>query len=133
MLDIYPTLLDLCNLPPNIKNEGKSLKPLLENSNIKEEYYAVTTYGRNNHAVVSDQFRYIRYEDGTEELYDHTQDPNEWQNIAKDTVYNRVVQMHRQRLPQHNALWTPKGKNNSVNTYFEKQRAEQTNKQGENN
>ncbi len=133
MLDIYPTLLDLCHLPPNVKNEGKSLKPLLEGSNIKEEYYAVTTYGRNNHAVVSDQFRYIRYEDGTEELYDHMQDPNEWQNIANDTMNTKVVQMHRQRLPQHNALWAPNGKNNSVNAYFEKQRAEQSNKQEENN
>lgn len=130
MLDIYPTLLDLCNLPPNTMNEGKSLKPLLENSNLDDENFAVTTYGRNNHAVVSEQFRYIRYEDGSAELYDHTNDPNEWRNIANDTAYSAIIQRHRQRLPERNALWTLNGKSNSVNTYFEKQRDGQSNKQG---
>ena len=130
MLDIYPTLLDLCNLAPNPMNEGKSLKPLLQNSNTNDEYFAVTTYGRNNHAVISEQFRYIRYEDGSEELYDHTNDPNEWHNIANDTAYSAIIQMHRQRLPERNVLWTLNGKNNSVNNYFEKQRAEQSYKPG---
>jgi arylsulfatase A-like enzyme len=130
MLDIYPTLLDLCNLPPNTKNEGKSLKSMIENTNLNDEYFAVTTYGRNNHAVVSEQYRYIRYENGAEELYDHANDPNEWQNIANDTANSTIIQMHRQKLPIRNALWTLNGKNNSVNTYFEKQRAEQSYQQG---
>jgi arylsulfatase A-like enzyme len=130
MLDIYPTLLDLCGLPPNTRNEGKSLKPLLENTQLNDEYFAVTTYGRNNHAVVSRRYRYIHYENGAEELYDHENDPNEWQNIANDITNSAIIQMHRQRLPERNALWTLSGKNNSVNTYFEKQRAEQSYKQG---
>jgi arylsulfatase A-like enzyme len=126
MLDIYPTLLDLCHLPPNARNEGKSLKPLLENSNTNNEYFAVTTYGRNNHAVVSEQYRYIGFEDGSEEFYNHMNDPNEWQNVVTDTTYSTIIKKHRQRLPVRNSLWTLSGKNNSVNTYFEKQRKEQS-------
>lgn len=129
MLDIYPTLIDLCNLPSYTRNEGKSLGPLLENSDLDDKYYAITTYGRNNHAVVSEQYRYISYEDGSEELYDHTNDPNEWYNLAKDTTYRTIVQENKSRLPKINALWSPNTKN-TVNAYFEKQYSEQSDKQG---
>jgi arylsulfatase A-like enzyme len=69
MLDIYPNLVTLCGLPANHQNEGKSLKTLIQNPNSNSENYAITTYGRNNHAVVSGSYRYIHYEDGSEELY----------------------------------------------------------------
>ncbi len=127
LLDIYPTLLDLCNLPSNPRNEGKSLRPLMENLNTDTGFFAITSYGRNNHAIVSEQFRYISYEDGSEELYDHINDPNEWYNLAKDPTYQKVIEENKIKLPTFNALWSQKTKN-TVNEYFEKQFAEQHNK-----
>ncbi len=66
MLSIYPTLLDLCGLPPYERNEGKSLLPEMLQATSTAEAYAITTFGMHNHAVRSDHFRYIQYEDGGE-------------------------------------------------------------------
>ena len=82
LLSIYPTLIDLCGLPANSKLEGVSLRPLLENPNADWGHVAVSTLGQNNHAVRDQRWRYIRYADGSEELYDHQTDPNEWNNLA---------------------------------------------------
>ncbi|MCP4849349.1 MAG: sulfatase [Verrucomicrobiaceae bacterium] len=100
LIDIYPTLIDLCGLQENQALEGRSLVPLLADPGAKWTRPALTTYGRNNHAVRTPQWRYIRYADGSEELYDHSKDPNEWTNLAGQ--------------PQHVALkkelagWFPK-------------------------
>ena len=48
------------------------------------------TYGKGNHAVRDDRWRYIRYADGSEELYDHDKDPNEWANLAKNPEYDEI-------------------------------------------
>ena len=110
MLDIYPTLLDLCGLPVNNKNEGKSLVPMLENPDTDAGSFAICTYRRNNHAVVSGQFRYIQYEDRSEEFYDHASDPNEWKNLAGDTLYAVNIGEMKKQLPETNALPTLKTK-----------------------
>ena len=98
MLDIYPTLLDLCGLPAYDRNEGKSLKNLMQDASEGMHKHAITTYGKNNHAVVADGFRYIQYNDGSEELYDRSQDPNEWDNIAYKTEKNGIIRDHRDVL-----------------------------------
>lgn len=100
LLDIYPTLADLCGLPVGEHLEGKSLKPLLEDPTLPWDRPVVTTHGRNNHSVRSERWRYIRYSDGSEELYDHRSDPMEWTNLAGDPKY--AVQ--REKL----AAWLPK-------------------------
>ncbi|MDH3652406.1 MAG: sulfatase, partial [Saprospiraceae bacterium] len=82
LLSIYPTLIDLCELPQNADIEGVSLRPLLENPNAPWEYVAISTLGQNNHAVRDERWRYIKYADGSEELYDHQTDTNEWNNLA---------------------------------------------------
>lgn len=87
LLDIYPTLLELCQLPANHKNEGHSLLPLIENPRLNWQHPAITSWKGNNFAVQDQQYRYIRYSDQTEELYDHTNDPNEWTNISEQTEY----------------------------------------------
>jgi arylsulfatase A-like enzyme len=110
MLDIYPTLLDLCGLPAYERNEGKSLKPMMESPGTAADSYAVCTFGRNNHAVVSGQFRYIRYEDGSEEFYDHEADPNEWTNRAGDRAYAANIEEMKKQLPAINAPLTAKTK-----------------------
>lgn len=105
MLSIYPTLLELCGLPAYEKNEGKSLLSTMLNESINEDSYAITTFGMNNHAVKSDRFRYIQYEDGGEEFYDHNQDPNEWVNQANNPDYKDKIDTLKQYLPQTNAIW----------------------------
>lgn len=82
LLDIYPTLTELCGLPTNPANEGASLKPLLENAETEWNEPTLTTHGRKNHALRDQRWRYIRYSDGTEELYDHDNDPLEHTNLA---------------------------------------------------
>lgn len=120
MLDIYPTLADLCGLPVNKTNEGKSLKPLIENPEAGSGYYAITTYGRNNHAVVSKGYRYIHYEDGSEELYNRNTDTNEFENIAGKSGSLEIKSALSKYLPSKNEYWSPEVKS-GANEYFENQ------------
>ena len=120
MLDIYPTLVDLCGLPVNNTNEGKSLKTLIENPASGTGRYAITTYGRNNHAVVSNAYRYIHYEDGSEELYNRNTDPNEWDNIASELENLEIKSALAKFLPTRNEYWSPAVKN-GANAYFDNQ------------
>lgn len=82
LIDLYPTLVELAGLPQNPANEGRSLAPLLKDPAAGWEYPALTFWGQDNTAVRTERYRYIRYEDGSEELYDHSNDPNEWHNLA---------------------------------------------------
>ena len=82
LLDIYPTLLELCGLPRNPQNEGRSLVSLLKNPQAEWNHFAITAYGQDNFSMRSPTHRYIVYEDGSEELYDMMDDPNEWNNLA---------------------------------------------------
>jgi arylsulfatase A-like enzyme len=82
LLDIYPSLVELCGLPDRESLEGKSLLPLVLNVESPWENATVTTVGRGTHCVSTDRWRYIRYYDGSEELYDLDKDPEEWNNLA---------------------------------------------------
>ncbi len=106
LLDIYPTLADLCGLPVGKHLEGDSLRPLLADPQAPWDRPVVTTYGFGNHAVRSERWRYIRYHDGTEELYDHQTDPMEWYNLAGDPKYDDVKRQLARWLPKVN---TPEG------------------------
>jgi arylsulfatase A-like enzyme len=105
LLSIYPTLLELSGLPSNKRNEGRTLVPLMKGHMPNPEQYALTTYGMNNHAVRTKDFRYIRYEDGAEELYDHRKDPNEWTNLAGDKSYRKTIARMKKYLPDVNVPW----------------------------
>ncbi len=83
-MGIYPTLADLSGLPIPEHVEGVSLRPLLEDPEASWDRMALTTHGRGEHGVRCDRWRYIRYHDGTEELYDHADDPMERENLAGD-------------------------------------------------
>lgn len=107
LLDIYPTLVELCGLESLPELEGQSLVPLLRNPDIAWECPALTTHGRNNHSVRSERWRYIRYEDGSEELYDHTNDELEWTNLASDGALSGVKADLARWLPSVNAPDSP--------------------------
>ena len=103
LVDLYPTLVDLCDLPNRPELEGVTLRPLLESPHREWRRPALMTFGRGNHAVRSQRYRYIRYADGGEELYDHQHDPHEWTNLAGNPAYERVMADHAGWLPQRNA------------------------------
>lgn len=102
LIDLYPTLLDLCELPANEMNEGHTLTPLLEDVDADWKQVAVTTYGQGNHAVQTERYRFYEYEDGSQELYDHAQDPNEWENLAPDVRHQELIKRMRAHLPRTN-------------------------------
>ena len=106
LLDIYPTMLDLCSLPARKGLEGKSLLPLLKNPTAEWSRPAVTTFRYGNHSVRSEKWRYIRYKDGTEELYDHEKDPMEWTNLAGNPESVPVKKELAKWLPKVNAAPT---------------------------
>lgn len=101
LIDLYPTLIDLAALPANPRLEGESLVPLLSDG--ERDRTVTMTYQRGNHAVRSMRWRYIRYADGTEELYDHSSDRDEVRNLAADASYAKVISNLRRALPPRDA------------------------------
>jgi arylsulfatase A-like enzyme len=101
LLDIYPKLLELAGLPAKADNDGASLVPLLKDPKAEWMRPAIMTMGEGNHAVRSEHWRYIRYSDGTEELYDHSKDPWEWTNQAGNPKHKDVIAAHRKWLPSY--------------------------------
>ncbi|MEX0714076.1 MAG: sulfatase [Pirellulales bacterium] len=118
LLDLYPTLIELCGLPARDDLEGRSLVPQLVNADARREWPAITSHNQGNHAVRSERWRYIRYADGSEELYDHESDPHEWANLAGDGRYADVIAEHRRWLPALDAAPAP-GSAHRVLTYDE--------------
>ena len=100
MIDIYPTLVELCGLPKKKGLEGQSIKPLLENPKTPWEQPARTTFGPGNHSLRSEQYRYIHYNDGSEELYDHAVDPGEKNNLAGNEKYKNIIEEFKKWLPK---------------------------------
>jgi hypothetical protein len=83
--------------------------PLLKDPAAPWEHAALTTHGFKNHGVRTEKWRYIQYEDGSEELYDETLDPKEWKNLAGDPQYASVKAEMARWLPKSN-IASPKSK-----------------------
>lgn len=99
LLHIYRTLAELAGLAVPDYVEGTSLVPQLKNPATPLNVPALTTWGRGNYSVRDDAWRYTRYFDGTEELYDHTNDENEWSNLADDPRFATVKNSLARHLP----------------------------------
>jgi len=103
LVDVYPTLVTMCGLPfPDHKLEGRDLSPLLANPEKEWKYPALTTYGRSSHALTTETWKYIKYFDGSEELYNLKDDPNCWTNLAGDSKYNAIKNDLNQYFPRIN-------------------------------
>ena len=102
LLDVYPTLASLSGLePPEGQLEGNDLSILMKNPGAAWTDSTVTSFGYKNYGVRSDRYRYIVYEDGTEELYDHNKDKWEWTNLVGNPEYAEIKKKLRKELPVH--------------------------------
>jgi arylsulfatase A-like enzyme len=100
LIDLYPTLLELCNLPKASHLEGLSLVPQLHDSSKPRKQPAITSSYFGNHSIRNRDWRLIVYEDGARELYDHRTDPDEFHNLAKDSAHQAVIKELSQWLPK---------------------------------
>ena len=100
LLDIYRTLIDLCGLKKNPLLEGVSLMPQLKDPKASRDIPAITTSDYENHAIRTKDWRYIRYANGAEELYDHRTDSDEFINLANNPKYKATKQSLARWLPK---------------------------------
>ncbi len=99
LLDLYPTLAEVAGLPAKPGLDGHSLVPQLRDAAAPREWPALTTQGPGNTAVRTERWRYIRYADGSQELYDRQADPNEWRNLASKPDHRETVRELAKWLP----------------------------------
>jgi iduronate 2-sulfatase len=157
LIDIYPTLKDLCGLTTDTRKnnqgaklDGHSMRPLLKDPSSTWEgpdaaLTMVYTGPQNNNklkqqhwSIRTEQFRYIRYNNGKEELYDHKNDKNEWSNLAehpeyksvKDKLYAKLDQMLPKASPK-SSKEKPKSNEYWKDLYFKRYPAADTNKDGQ--
>jgi len=97
---IFPTLMKLAGLDVPAHVDGHDIRPLLKNANADWDNVAMVTVRYKNHAIVDERYRYIRYEDGSEELYDHDNDPNEFTNLYNDRNYASAKARLQAHLPK---------------------------------
>jgi arylsulfatase A-like enzyme len=107
LVDLYTTLIDLCGLGKRNDLDGRSIAPLVRDPEKQWPYPALITHSPHwygpNHAIHSERFHYIHYRDGGEELYDITNDPYNWKNLADDPKYAQDKEELKKWLPKVNA------------------------------
>ena len=104
LIDIYPTLVELCKLPKNSQLEGVSLVPQLNEPATPRDQPAITSSYFGNHSIRSRDWRLIVYKDGAEELYDHRNDPDEFHNLAGNPTHKTIRDQLARWLPQNPAF-----------------------------
>lgn len=106
LMDIFPTLNEICGLDQKVPQElaGHSLARLLTHPDASWPHVALTSNNIGNAAVSDARYRYIRYSDGSDELYDHEADPREYHNLAEQPNLKPVVERLSAALPPS---WKP--------------------------
>lgn len=90
LMDIYPTLVDLCNLPKRDDFDGVSLVAMLADPQKPVPRPIITSYDYGSYSIRFENWHYIRYIDESEELYDLDSDPEEWNNLADDERFSDI-------------------------------------------
>jgi len=99
LLDLYPTLTELCGVPVPHALDGQSLVPWLKDPGHHTDRIVLTSFDPGNVSMRSRGWRYIRYHDGSEELYDLVDDPNEWDNLSDQPERASLLNMFRRQVP----------------------------------
>ncbi|MCH2226443.1 MAG: sulfatase [Candidatus Caenarcaniphilales bacterium] len=102
LLDVFPTIIDFLGLPKLDQLEGNSLMPIMFASNADWDNHALTTMDYKNHSVRGIRWRYTRYKDGSEELYDKKFDQREFYNLAENKSLKQVKKRLKKFLPEDN-------------------------------
>lgn len=104
-LDIYPTLVEACNLP-EVKGQlaGNSLLPVLKNTESEWNKPCITAFLPGNFTLHAGRWNFIRYADGSRELYNIAEDENEFINLAENPAFRQVADSLNAFLP---ASWHP--------------------------
>lgn len=97
LVDLYPTAADLVGLPAGENVQGRSLRPVLEDPQARVRDAAVSL-DRGSFAVRTDGWAYMRYRDGSEELYDMRRDPQQFTNLAGTAEHAKPLRKLRRRL-----------------------------------
>ncbi len=111
LLDLFPTLNELCGLPAIATHDGVSLGPLLRDPQEDWNRPSIIEYQLGNVAVRSDRYRYIRYHDGGEEFYDLVEDPKEWRNLTGDPDF---AEAKSKLVPWATSKWAEPALNKSA-------------------
>ncbi len=101
LLDIYPTLNDLCNLQGRENFDGQSLVNLLKNPDTKDERSVITTYDYGDYSIRKNNWHYIQYIDGSKELYDLSTDNEEFFNLSTDVNYSNIIDQLSAEIPKN--------------------------------
>lgn len=100
LLDVYPTVIDVLGLEKRSDLDGHSLVPLLSDPKAEWKHLSMSTVGRGTHTIRHSRWRYTRYFDGSQELYDHKNDPNEWTNLIDDPEHSNLVRWLSKQIPE---------------------------------
>lgn len=109
LIDLYPTLAELCSVEAPGELDGKSLVPLLQVPDATTHRVVLTSFDPGNVSLRTDRWRYIHYEDGSEELYDLREDPNEWKNLAGESAHANLIQKLRGEIPNASLTKSSRG------------------------
>jgi arylsulfatase A-like enzyme len=108
-MSLYPTLVELAGLARPAHVEGASIIRYLQDPAAPwDGTPALTTWQFNNHTVRTDRWRYLRWNNGNEELYDHSVDPYEWHNLLSPLNADRAAGLDLVKLKSELAAHFPK-------------------------
>lgn len=111
LMSLFPTICELANIPRPTYVEGENIMPLLKNPELSSwDKAAITTHGLNKHAIRIQNWRYIKYQDDSEELYNHIDDPYEYKNLASLPEMRPIIQKLKNYLPKINTPSLPASK-----------------------